>query len=47
MSYPRKAVLLPVEPWHYRYLGRDQAAAIHEAGVAPREWFWDHGYGVR
>ncbi len=30
------------EPWHLRYLGRDRAAAIHAAGVSPREWLWEH-----
>jgi D-alanyl-D-alanine carboxypeptidase len=30
------------EPWHFRYLGRDRAAAIHAAGVSPREWLWEH-----
>ena len=50
MSYPRGKSGLACyryEPWHYRYVGRAQAAAIHEAGVAPREWLWDQGYGVR
>jgi hypothetical protein len=35
------------EPWHYRYLGRTAAAAVHEAGMATREWLWAQGYGVR
>jgi D-alanyl-D-alanine carboxypeptidase len=30
------------EPWHFRYLGRDRAAAIRAAGVSAREWLWEH-----
>jgi zinc D-Ala-D-Ala carboxypeptidase len=26
------------EPWHLRYVGRETAQAIHDAGVTPREW---------
>jgi hypothetical protein len=26
------------EPWHYRYFGRERAAAIHESGLTSREW---------
>jgi D-alanyl-D-alanine carboxypeptidase len=28
------------EPWHYRYFGRQRAAAIHASGLSPREWLW-------
>jgi D-alanyl-D-alanine carboxypeptidase len=35
------------EPWHYRYVGRTTAAAVHDAGVTLREWLWSQGYGVR
>jgi zinc D-Ala-D-Ala carboxypeptidase len=28
------------EPWHYRYLGREIAAAIHESGLTIREYLW-------
>lgn len=31
------------ESWHYRYFGRDRAAAIHPSGLSPREWLWEHG----
>jgi D-alanyl-D-alanine carboxypeptidase len=31
------------ESWHYRYVGRDRAAAIHGSGLSPREWLWAHG----
>lgn len=30
------------EPWHYRYFGRDRAAAIHASGLSSREWLWEH-----
>jgi len=50
MSYPRgtKAVsCYRYEPWHYRYVGRATAAAVHDSGVTLREWLWSEGYGVR
>jgi zinc D-Ala-D-Ala carboxypeptidase len=28
------------EPWHYRYAGRDLAAAIHASGLTTREYLW-------
>jgi D-alanyl-D-alanine carboxypeptidase len=43
-SYP--AVVSPAltcyqpEAWHYRYFGRQTAAAIHASGLTPREWLW-------
>jgi D-alanyl-D-alanine carboxypeptidase len=47
MSYPKTAspalTCYQYEPWHYRYVGREAAAAIHESGLAPRQWFWEHG----
>ncbi|HYI22205.1 MAG TPA: M15 family metallopeptidase [Candidatus Limnocylindrales bacterium] len=33
------------EPWHYRYFGRDRAAAIAESGLSPREWLWAEQVG--
>jgi len=50
MSYPNGKTALTCyryEPWHYRYVGRQQAAAIHAAGLTPREWLWEQGFGVR
>jgi D-alanyl-D-alanine carboxypeptidase len=50
MSYPRGSSAVSCyryEPWHYRYLGRTAAAAVHDAGITPREWLWAQGYGVR
>jgi D-alanyl-D-alanine carboxypeptidase len=41
LSYPRGArdvTCYAYEPWHYRYLGRPIAAAIHASGMAPRDW---------
>jgi D-alanyl-D-alanine carboxypeptidase len=50
MSYPKQAEAITCyqyEPWHYRYVGRGTAAAIHDAGVTLRVWLWANGYGVR
>jgi len=50
MSYPQGMSAVSCygyEPWHYRYVGRATAAAVHDAGVASREWLWSQGYGVR
>lgn len=41
LSYPADAQersCYEFEPWHLRYVGRDIAAQIHEAGVPPRQW---------
>lgn len=43
MSYPRgkRAVsCYAYEPWHYRWFGRDTAAAIRTSGLTAREWLW-------
>ncbi len=44
MSYPKgvspKTTCYRYEPWHYRYVGRDEAAAIHVAGITLREYLW-------
>ena len=45
MSYPlgkADQVCYGYEPWHYRYVGRDVAAAIHASGETTRLWFWEH-----
>lgn len=50
MSYPKGSSAVSCyryEPWHYRYLGRTAAAAVHDTGITPREWLWAQGYGVR
>ena len=41
LSYPDGAAdrtCYSYEPWHLRYVGREAAQAIHDAGVTPREW---------
>lgn len=43
MSYPAgKAAVTcySYEPWHYRYVGRTEARAIHDSGLTPRQWIW-------
>jgi zinc D-Ala-D-Ala carboxypeptidase len=42
-SYPPKQQAVSCyssEPWHYRYVGRDLAAAIHASGLTTREYLW-------
>jgi zinc D-Ala-D-Ala carboxypeptidase len=45
MSYPSAAAkpttCYGYEPWHYRYVGREVAAAIHAADVTTREYLWN------
>jgi zinc D-Ala-D-Ala carboxypeptidase len=43
MSYPvgkAGVTCYGFEPWHYRYVGRPEAEAIHDSGLTPREWIW-------
>jgi len=43
MSYPKgmsDVTCYVYEPWHYRYVGRETAAAIHRSGLTPREYLW-------
>lgn len=43
MSYPRGSMDITCydfEPWHFRYVGREVAAAIHASGVTLREYLW-------
>lgn len=43
LSYPagkEGATCYMYEPWHFRYLGRELAAAVHASGLAPREYLW-------
>ena len=45
MSYPAGKTAVTCygfEPWHYRYVGRAEAAAIHNSGLTVREWIWLH-----
>ena len=50
MSYPKVGspakTCYKYEPWHFRYVGRALAAAIHRSAVTPREWLWQHGAGT-
>ena len=43
LSYPagaEEATCYKYEPWHFRYLGRDLAARVHESGLSLREYLW-------
>ena len=43
MSYPAGTYAqtgYDYEPWHYRYVGRELAAAIAASGLTPREFLW-------
>jgi zinc D-Ala-D-Ala carboxypeptidase len=43
MSYPRGSMdvtCYDFEPWHFRYVGRELAAAIHGSGLTLREYLW-------
>jgi D-alanyl-D-alanine carboxypeptidase len=43
MSYPQgkeSVTCYGYEPWHYRYVGRTEAAAVHDSGLTLREWLW-------
>ena len=36
----RKVSCYGYEPWHWRYVGRSLARAIHESGQVPRRYLW-------
>ena len=43
MSYPKgmlDTTCYDFEPWHFKYVGRELAAAIHDSGVTQREYLW-------
>ena len=43
MSYPKgktKLTCYSYEPWHFRYVGRELAASIHDSGLTPRAYLW-------
>lgn len=45
MSYPANhkspaRTCYGYEPWHYRWVGRAEAAAVRDSGLALREWLW-------
>jgi D-alanyl-D-alanine carboxypeptidase len=47
MAYPKKGSparsCYAYEPWHYRYVGRDVAEAVHASGRSLREYLWREG----
>ena len=48
MSYPAGASNLTfyqAEPWHFRWIGRDRAAAFEASGLTLREWLWRQTFG--
>lgn len=43
LSYPKgqtSKVCYKYEPWHYRYVGRTQAAEMRASGLVPRYYLW-------
>jgi D-alanyl-D-alanine carboxypeptidase len=46
MSYPKATspalTCYQYEPWHYRYVGRTAAKAVHDSGLALRVYLWRH-----
>jgi D-alanyl-D-alanine carboxypeptidase len=45
MSYPSgktSETCYYSEPWHYRYVGRDLAAKVHDSGLTLRQYLWYH-----
>jgi D-alanyl-D-alanine carboxypeptidase len=50
MSYPKgreAETCYAYEPWHYRYVGREVAQAIHDSGLTPRRYLWELRQGLR
>lgn len=48
-SYPdaaRDRTCYEFEPWHLRFVGRENATAIHESGLTPREWMLARAAGA-
>jgi D-alanyl-D-alanine carboxypeptidase len=45
MSYPAgktSKTCYYYEPWHFRYVGVDEAAKVHASGLTLREYLWRH-----
>ncbi len=45
LSYPKgkkSVTCYRYEPWHWRYLGRELAAAVHDSGLTVREYLWNN-----
>ncbi len=48
LSYPKDSQELTCyiyEPWHYRYVGKERAAAVHASGLTLREFLHAEQYG--
>ena len=49
MSYPPehspRTTCYKPEPWHFRYVGREAAAAVHRSGESLRGWLWTRQSG--
>lgn len=43
----RKVSCYGYEPWHWRYVGRDLAQAVHESGQVPRRYYWQNFESAR
>jgi D-alanyl-D-alanine carboxypeptidase len=47
MSYPKDespaVTCYRYEPWHFRYVGREVARAVHESGLSLRQYLWLEG----
>jgi zinc D-Ala-D-Ala carboxypeptidase len=47
MSYPRekspRKTCYKYEPWHFRYVGRVIAEAVHDSGLSLRQWLYKKG----
>lgn len=47
MSYPKgtspSLTCYEYEPWHFRYVGRAAAKAIHDARITLRQYLWEEG----
>jgi len=44
LSYPRgmsEETCYDYEPWHFRYVGRELAEAVHESGRSLRHYLWE------
>jgi len=44
MSYPPGGFLetgYDYEPWHYRFVGRERAAAVQASGLTLRTYLWN------
>ena len=43
MAYPKgktSVTCYSYEPWHYRYMGRSEAAKVRSSGLTLRQYLW-------